>query len=76
MSHKAGKETSTLAKRITQSALKSASSISQTPIKASKLAKIINVIFKSIFVIKKRQEIFLLSIVICYMSQSKTIISS
>jgi len=47
MSHKAGKETSTLAKRITQSALKSASSISQTPIKASKLAKIINEILIS-----------------------------
>ena len=63
MSHNTGKEINTLAKSMNQSALKSASSISQTLIKASKFHKIIKEIFKIIFHIKKRQEIFLPSIV-------------
>jgi hypothetical protein len=55
---KTGREISTEANKYTPSVLKSASSISQTQTKASKLAKIINEIFRSVLVIKKRLEIF------------------
>jgi hypothetical protein len=54
ISHKTGKEIIIQANIITQSALKSASSISQTPIKASKFQKIMKEIFKMIFDIKNK----------------------